>query len=234
MDSIPVSISTAVVLPEAGGKLEMSASANGYFERVSATYGVGGNICVSNRSDFSAINLQIKQQVEVMNSDQSDYEILAGVEYHFRPVDALTPGESRCFAYTTTFQPVEGAFYRAVVSVKFVMGSEIRAQQPNDAIELVQRVPFTLPTSEVQRQCHPPHKLPYSHPHPKRCILLFTPIYRNNTRFTSHFDANHDRTGICRPTPPPELSILRSHEHPRLPSYPLTKAAENPEPGLIY
>ncbi len=154
-DSIPVSISTAGVLPEAGVKLEMSASANGYFERVSATYGVGGNICVSNRSDFSAINLQIKQQVEVMNSDQSDYEILAGVEYHFRPVDALTPGESRCFAYTTTFQPVEGAFYRAVVSVKYDHGSEIRAQQPNDAIELVQRVPFTLPTMEVQRTVPP-------------------------------------------------------------------------------
>ncbi len=80
------------------------------------TYGVRGEICVTNGGDRTTENLKLVDQVEY-KTGSGQFQPLWGASQTIIPAAQLEPGETGCYNYDITFTPVAGATYRNSVKV---------------------------------------------------------------------------------------------------------------------
>ncbi len=80
------------------------------------TYGVRGEICVTNGGDVATENLKLVDQVEY-KTGAGQFQPLVGASQTITPATQLKPGETGCYPYDISFTPVAGAQYRNSVKV---------------------------------------------------------------------------------------------------------------------
>ncbi|NPV67354.1 MAG: hypothetical protein HPY64_09450 [Anaerolineae bacterium] len=80
------------------------------------TYGVSGQICVTNGGSVTTENLKLVDQVEY-KTGAGQFQPLPGASQTIIPTTQLGPGETGCYNYDITFTPVAGAQYRNSVKV---------------------------------------------------------------------------------------------------------------------
>ncbi len=106
------------------------------------TFGVRGQICVTNGGDRTTENLKLVDRVQ-FKIGNGQFQDLGGATQTIIPAQQLGPGEMQCYPYEITFTPVSGATYRNVVKVTITnhsghLGQEFGPEPKAD---------FSLPTT---------------------------------------------------------------------------------------
>ncbi|RJF72384.1 hypothetical protein D3875_13320 [Deinococcus cavernae] len=75
------------------------------------TYGVQGEVCVTNGGSVATENLKIVDNL-MYKTGSGPFQILKSFSVDTSAKSVLNPGESHCYAYTTAYTPVDGATYK--------------------------------------------------------------------------------------------------------------------------
>ena len=147
---------TPTCLPCRGTSLEAEKTAEGFVEERQGVivYGVRGMVCVTNSGERPTENLQIVDVVQAKQQRQH-FVNLHSAEVNLSEKPQLQPGETYCYAYEITFEPLEGdmVHYR------------------NLALVTITNHSGWLPGS---RNCPGPHPCPFG-PKPKTGFELPSP-----------------------------------------------------------
>ena len=118
VDSIDLSVATGNKSEKVQGtSISVNLTAAGSFDQNSNSFAVNGEVCVSNQGEVNTDGLQIFGQVEYKGQGGGKYQPLSDAVFYYEPSEVLQPGETRCYAYTILFEPVEEAHYRLSAQV---------------------------------------------------------------------------------------------------------------------
>jgi hypothetical protein len=117
-DMLGVSISTACKEGKTQGtSISVNMTAAGSFDEAPNVFSVSGEICVSNQGEVETEGLKIFAQVEAKNKGGGKFQVLPSAVFYLEPSEFLPSGETRCYAYSIVFEPVEAAHYRLSAQV---------------------------------------------------------------------------------------------------------------------
>ena len=80
------------------------------------TYGVSGQVCVTNGGDLTTENLKMVDQVQYKDRS-GQYQDLSGASQVILPLQQLSPGETSCYPYEILFSPAATTQYRNLARI---------------------------------------------------------------------------------------------------------------------
>jgi signal peptidase I len=114
--SIEFGLTTNLEEPAGGTSLSAHLCASGFHDNSTDSYGVDGEICVTNQGLVTTTDLLIAGQVETRGNGNLGYVTLPDAGITIPSPGTLAPGETRCYLFRTMFPPIEGVQYRLTIT----------------------------------------------------------------------------------------------------------------------
>jgi hypothetical protein len=112
---LEANVPTLTPQPQAETKLKAYKTAEGFAK--DGERGVKGEVCVENKGEVPTQDLSIDDIVQLKKRGRDHFEDLIGTSLDVSEKPSLAPGESHCYPYQITFEPLDGAIYRNVAMI---------------------------------------------------------------------------------------------------------------------